>query len=75
MEPSPAQANGFLNPLMLWGGGGVCVFFHLHSKKSSGNPYLKILDLSQLFIADARMKKMGLPPCRELLEQPAQEYF
>ena len=26
-------------------------------KKSSGNPYLKILDFSQIFIADAPMKK------------------
>ena len=26
-------------------------------KKSSGNPYLKILDFSQLFITDAPMKK------------------
>ena len=29
---------------------------NLGSKKSSDNPYLKILDFSQLFIADAPMK-------------------
>ena len=27
------------------------------TKKSSGNPYPKILDFSQIFIADAPMKK------------------
>ena len=46
---------------MGWGGGGTVrrtpplCFFAL--KKSSGNPYLKILDFFQLFIADAHMKK------------------
>ena len=43
-------------------GGGVAVrplpvFFCPLIKKSSGNPYLKIHDFSQLFITDAPMKK------------------
>ena len=46
-----------INPLIH---GGCCtppVFFCTLLKKSSGNPYLKIIDYSQLFIADAPMKK------------------
>ena len=41
----------------------TCGFYFL-LKKSSGNPYLKILDFSQLFITDATMeinKKLGYP--------------
>ena len=44
-----------------------------------GNPYLKILNFSQLFIADAPMKKKSknlvLPPRRELLGNPVQKYY
>ena len=54
-------------------------FFCPLLKKSSGNPYLKILDFSQLFIADAPMKKKSknlvLPPRRALLGHPVQKYF
>ena len=38
-----------------WEGGGG--FFFPLLKKSSGNPYQKILDFSQLFNADAPIKK------------------
>ena len=31
-------------------------FFSPSLNKFSGNPYLKILDISQLFVADARIK-------------------
>ena len=36
------------------------------TKKSKCNPYLKILDFSQLFVADATMKKIVLPPVGRL---------
>ena len=46
-------------------------------KKSSGNPYLKILDFSQLLIADTPiifflLKKFSLHPLRALLGHPVQ---
>ena len=51
------------------GGGGSTVRPLL--KKSSGNPYLNILDFSQPFFSDARMKKKSqkivIPPIRTLL--------
>ena len=34
-------------------------------EKSSGNPYLKILDFSQLFMADAPMQKKSFNPRAE----------
>ena len=45
------------NPLIHGRGGGRCTpsplcFFAIYSKKSSGNPYLKICDLTQYFFAD-----------------------
>ena len=55
------------------------VVFNLLLKISSGNQYLKILDFSQIFIADAPMKKKSnnlvLPPNRALLGHPVQKYF
>ena len=50
---------GFIKP---WGGGGAvgpppCLGFCPLLKISFRNPYLKILDLSKLFVADAPMKK------------------
>ena len=41
------------------------MFFALCSKKSSGNPYLKILDFTQLFVADAPMKNKKFYPLSE----------
>ena len=35
----------------------MCIFLTLQPQKSSGNPFLKILDFSQPFITDAPMKK------------------
>ena len=35
-------------------------------KISLGNPYLKILDPTKLFVTDAPMKKKVLPPVRAL---------
>ena len=49
-----------INPPIHEGRGGAVrppVIFGPFPKKSSGNPYLKILNFSQLFIADAPMKK------------------
>ena len=47
-----------LNPFMLEGGGepNRCGFKPL-IKRSKGNPYLKIRDFYQLFVANAPMKK------------------
>ena len=49
------------------------------TQKSSGNPYLKIIDFSQLFISDAPMKKnstnLVLSPRRLLLGHPVQKYL
>ena len=66
---------------MLGGGGTVLppplVFCPL-LKKSSGNPYLKIIDFSQLFIADApekESKNLGSPLRRALLGHPVKKYF
>ena len=46
-------------------------------KKSSGNTYLKLLDFSQLYIADApikkKSKKLVLPPRKSLLGHPVQK--
>ena len=62
-----------------WGHCTPPVVFCPLLKKSSGNPYLKILDFSQLFIADAPMKKKSknlvLPLRRALLGHPVQKYF
>ena len=48
-------------------------------KKSSGNPYLKICDLTQYFFADTPMKKkiknLVLPPLTALLGHPVQNNF
>ena len=44
----------------VWGGGTVL-------KKSKGNPCLKTLDVSQLFVADAPIKKNDLPHLRAVL--------
>jgi len=54
------------------------ISFALYSK-SSGNPYLKILDFSQLFIVYTPMKKkiknFVLPMRRPLFAHPVQKYF
>ena len=48
-------------------------------KKSSGNPYLKILDFSQLFIADAPMKKnpkkFSFIPAQSTFRTPSTKIF
>ena len=48
-------------------------------KKSSGNPYLKILDFSQLLVADTRMiffsKKFLFTPSDSTFGAPSQTYF
>ena len=48
-------------------------------KKSSGNPYLKILDFSQLFIADAHMKikinKFSFTPAQSTFGTPSTKIF
>ena len=54
--------DAYFNPLIHSGGGGGAVrhppvVFCPLLKKSFGNPYLKILHFSQLFIVDAPMKK------------------
>ena len=41
-------------------------FFPL-PKKSKGNPYRKVLGLTQLFVADAPIKKNDLPHLRAVL--------
>ena len=59
----------------LQGGGGgrtaTCCSFCPLQKKSKGNPYLKILNFSQLYVSDAPMKKKSktlvLPLLRGLL--------
>ena len=57
-------------------GGGA---FALLLKKSAGDPYLKTLDFSKIFIADAPMKKKStnfvLSPLRALLGNPVQKYL
>ena len=55
-------------------------FLLLTEKKSLGNQYLKVLDFSYLFVADALMKKKSqsfllFPPLRALLGPPAQKIF
>ena len=63
------------------GGGdpvGPPVVFCPLLKKYSGNPYLKILDYFQLFIADAPMSfflNLVFPPRRALLRHPVQKYL
>ena len=43
-------------------------------KKSPGNPFLKILDVSQLFVTDAHVKKkLVLHSSRALLGPPEQK--
>ena len=49
--------NFFLNPLMYGGGGPTAVVICSILKKYKGISYLKILDFSQIFVADAPMKK------------------
>ena len=60
--PAPLQKNIVHIKPFAHGGGAL--------KISLGNPYLKILDLAKLFIADAPMKKnskkLVLPPLRAL---------
>ena len=62
-------ASKVFNPFVLGGGG---LFFNPLLKISLVNPYLKILDLTQLFIADATMKKKSkiwFTPLRALAER------
>ena len=49
------------------------LFCHL-LKKSSGNPYLKLCDLTRYFFADAPVKKKNsLHPLTALLEHPYEQ--
>ena len=79
--PSYVENFWSFNPITHGGRGAVRtpVVFCPILNKSSGNPYLKILDLSQLFIADAPMKKKSknlvLPPRRAFLGHPIQKYL
>ena len=59
LQVLPANLHSHI--LITWGGGTVgpplSLVFPPVLKISLGNPYLKILDLTKLFIADAPMKK------------------
>ena len=73
--PGGALGKLFNNPLNHGGGGGAVrpsLSFGLLLKIIFRHPYLKILDLASLFVADAPMKKKSrnlvLPPSQSTLK-------